>query len=287
MPEEEKILAEAELAQGISNALLSSLETSKHETKINQIEQLNDLRIKEDFAALHDMEENKNFLNSIQDRSDNPLLIRKRNMIKNDRREDGISRLIENIYYCNNRVGLQCLKSKIASNWDKCTPCNEFISIFPKIKSYIDQIKQNLYKKLWDLQLVQVLNSGNCHLLFKSSNRIRRSQSNDLYYHNRDLHTLVFCKEKSFFNQFQAKGNKKQAFILKAFNEAPNNFRKFLRSVIDSFVDLGNENIVYIETLCKNLLKLCNTNQDTQQYNLHYSIFYERILKDKLIRVCF
>lgn len=139
------------------------------------------------------------------------------------------------------------------------------------------------------MQILQRLSKSNYLLLLRPTEKLKRSHSNDLFYNdcNNDAypHSVVFCREKFLNSGFLAGSNKKQPYFLRAFYEVPDKYIKFLRFIIQAFSELKNDNIEYIESFCKELLKWCHTNQENQQYNMHFSLFFERILRDKLIRV--
>jgi hypothetical protein len=122
-------------------------------------------------------------------------------------------------------------------------------------------------------------------MLFKHSHLIKRSQSGDqidnIFDTNYNSHSLLFSNEKAF----NIEASRKQPVILMSFYESADKYRKFLRILIQAFSELKNDNIMYAESLCGDLLKWCHTSQDTQQVNIHYSLFFERILRDPIIKV--
>lgn len=138
------------------------------------------------------------------------------------------------------------------------------------------------------MQIPQKLTKSNCHFLFKHSEKYSRSRSEDMLINginNINNHSsIIFCKEK-YLNIANINNNKKQVFVLKSFKDAPDVYYNFLRCLIQTFADIKCNNIDIIEYLCKELLRSCQTNQDVNQFNLHFSMFYEKIFRDRIIKV--
>lgn len=207
--------------------------------------------------------------------------------------ENIISEIIEKIYNCNNEKRLKFLKTQISLSCKHCIPNNEFIGIYQIIKEYIDQLKKILYNKLWELQLFQIINSSNHNIIFTNNTNIRniykkrkRRRSLSFEYRPAKINRIAFCNLKKYFHSSTNNTEQKnQPVMLKSFNEAQERYRKFLQFLKKVYSNLRNENIEYIEFICRELLKLCNTNQDNQRYNIHNTLFIEKILNDKLINV--
>ncbi len=162
-------------------------------------------------------------------------------------------------------------------------------------------MKQALYNRLWELQILQKVNHSNFHLLYRYHQPLKRSRSDELYYHydgsgmpNGKFDEPYFGSmkqpsllcENDMISVVQHSGKISRNYVCLPYEEAPDKYAKFVGYICQFYRELNSQNIERLEALCKELLKPNQPTQEPTQYNIHKSLFERRILKDRIIRVC-
>ena len=159
--------------------------------------------------------------------------------------------------------------------------------MYQRIKHHISQIRQGIYNKLWELQILQKVNFANFNLLYKSHRRIHRVRSNELLY---DYSThpdeaLAFPSNRPLVPQTHYPSAPTRNYVIFPCKECPDKYTQFLLSLQLSYVEFNGINIEGLELLCKDLLKSCQISQGPIRINIHKSLFSEKIMRDSVIRV--
>jgi len=77
----------------------------------------------------------------------------------------------------------------------------------------------------------------------------------------------------------------KPSYILRPFHETPERYVQFLILVCETYKELVDVTASGIEAICQQILTQCQPNNEVSGYDIHKSIFYDYILKDRLISV--
>ena len=124
----------------------------------------------------------------------------------------------------------------------------------------------------------------------------RTSSKSDLCYHT--LENGVY-EEKYDFTQCQPSliytkefkalmcqlGKNHINFVFVPYERAIKRYLKFLSSVSQFYRELDAENIVRLEKFCKELLTENKPSTKSSQCNIHKSIFFKKIIRNKIIKV--
>jgi len=156
-------------------------------------------------------------------------------------------------------------------------------------------MRNSLYRRLWELQILQKVTRDNFKFLYRDHPRLRRSRSDELYVHYTGCHykELYFDGEKWADESYndrtvsvvQPSGKISRNYIHVPYEEAPKKHRKFLEHVCKLYKQLNSQNISKLESLCKELLKTNQSTEEPVHYNIHKSLFERKILRDPIIRV--
>ena len=211
-----------------------------------------------------------------------------------------INKYLDELYVCKKPTQLQKLINNIKRVCKQCTSNNAFITVYQKIKAHISLMRQALYNRLWELQILQKVNKANFHLIYRYHQRLNRSRSDELYYHYDGSSTggikfedPYFCNMKQpsllcdndMISVVQHSGKVSRNYVCIPYEEAAEKYAKFVGYICQFYRELNNQNIERLEALCKELLKSNQPPQESTQYNIHKSLFERRILKDCIIRV--
>jgi hypothetical protein len=138
-----------------------------------------------------------------------------------------------------------------------------FISVFQNIKTYIKEKRDELHKKLLTLGLSPYSTIGK----FSS----RRHSMNSLHDYSECFSVLG---DASFLNE-----NYRIEILVK--------YSKFAIALCEAYKEITLINEIGLETICQQILLLCQPGSEVSEYDIHKSLFYDYVLRDKQIMVRF
>jgi len=162
---------------------------------------------------------------------------------------------------------------------DKDTANSVFIAVFQNIKVYMKEIRALLYARLKELGLAQPIVSTE----EKQNKKIkrRRHSADSLYEYSEDAQDVNLGS-----NTLLTRSNKEQ-YSLKPFREAPQKYIEFLITLCQTYKNLVEITSNGVEQICQEILFQCKLGNEVTSYDIHKSLFYDYILKDRLIIVFF
>jgi hypothetical protein len=144
-----------------------------------------------------------------------------------------------------------------------------FISVFQNIKFYVKEIRNILHNKLKKLELLQSENCGNiCVKEFHP-----RRYSADCIYEG---------EQRSFSNWRSSCMTSEE---LRGFYGSEEKYIEFLICLFSVYKGFNEVTSRGPEEICHQLLSLCQPNTEVIDYDVHKSLFYDYILKDRIIFV--
>lgn len=155
-------------------------------------------------------------------------------------------------------------------------------------------MRQSLYSRLWDLQILQKLNKENFKFLYTCHPVLKRSRSDELYSYCSTYYYKELCLEgkspqsiygKESVSVLQPSGKVSHNYICVPYEEAPKRYIKFLDHICKFYRKLSVQNITRLEALCKEFLKFNQPSDGPTQYSIHKNFFEKKILHDRIIRV--
>ncbi len=162
---------------------------------------------------------------------------------------------------------------------DKDMANSVFISVFQNIKAYMKEIRAGLYTRLQSLGLAQPLIPSE---ETTKKPRRRRHSADSIYEYSEDAQEVSFTGAGRIFSN-----NKKESYALKPFHEAPGAYVEFLISICEAYKNLVDVSSNGVEAICQEILVQCQPNSEVTGYDIHKSLFYDYVLKDRLIIVSF
>ena len=179
-----------------------------------------------------------------------------------------ICQLMNELYYTpvisKNKIPIILAEIKKIKNPDIAS--SVFIAVFQNIKFYIKEIRNILLKKLRDLGLVDQEDRGN--------NSRRRSA--DYVNEARKNGKEIFLTLKNYRNHNDE---------LRPFYGSEENYIEFLISIYEVYKSISEIFGNGPEIICHQLLSLCQSNSVVAEYDVHKSLFYDYVLKDRVISV--
>ena len=139
-----------------------------------------------------------------------------------------------------------------------------FISVFQNIKTYIKEKRNGLHKKLITLGL------SPCSAMGKFNNR--RHSMNSLHDYSEYFSSVL--GDASFLNE-------------NCRVEAPEKYSEFAIALCEAYKEITLINEIGLEKVCQQILLQCQPGSEVSEYDIHKSLFYDYVLRDKQIMVKF
>lgn len=79
--------------------------------------------------------------------------------------------------------------------------------------------------------------------------------------------------------------NQKKNYILAKFLDKPESYIKFLICLCEKYQGIVKSTSTGIELICQEILIHVDPNKDLKGYDIHKSLFYDYVLKDRIIKV--
>eukprot|EP00826_Nyctotherus_ovalis_P023861 TRINITY_DN1836_c0_g1_i3.p1 TRINITY_DN1836_c0_g1~~TRINITY_DN1836_c0_g1_i3.p1 ORF type:complete len:307 (-),score=63.70 TRINITY_DN1836_c0_g1_i3:176-1096(-) len=181
--------------------------------------------------------------------------------------------LMNDLYYTpmsyKEKIPLIVKEMKKVTNSDMAN--SAFISVFQNIKFYVKEIRNILHSKLKELELVQLDSCGSVSV--KKFHPRRYS-----------LDCIYEGEQRNFSN---SKGNCVVNDELRAFYGAEEKYIEFLVCLLNIYKGFSEVTSQGPEEICHQLLSLCQPNTEVTDYDVHKSLFYDHIFKDRIILVLF
>eukprot|EP00826_Nyctotherus_ovalis_P045553 TRINITY_DN5053_c0_g1_i5.p1 TRINITY_DN5053_c0_g1~~TRINITY_DN5053_c0_g1_i5.p1 ORF type:complete len:314 (+),score=58.69 TRINITY_DN5053_c0_g1_i5:112-1053(+) len=139
-----------------------------------------------------------------------------------------------------------------------------FISVFQNIKAHMKEKRNALHKKLPTLGLSLYSSLG------KFSNR--RHSLNSLYDYSEYFPSILAEKGVN-------------AGDSEAESEKPEKYVEFAVALCEAYREIALATEVGLERVCQQILLLCQPGSEVSEYDIHKSLFYDYVLRDRQIMV--
>jgi len=178
-----------------------------------------------------------------------------------------ICTLMNEFYYSPNELKgkVSRILEEVKVTCDKNVANSVFASVFYKIKTYIREKRSILHDKLTQFGLV-------------SPSNFTKKCCSKRYSISINAKKIVYWKGSDFILNVGK---------LKTVSEVPEKYVEFITALCNSYKSLCEIASMGIETVCEQILAQCQINNEVEGCNIHKSLFYDYILKDKLIMVLF
>ena len=175
-------------------------------------------------------------------------------------------------------------KSKISSILEDVKSLNDkemansvFISVFQNIKTYMKEIRMSLYGRLKELGLAQHLSTPEENPKSSKKFRRRRHSADSIYEYSEEAQDVQLSGGSIFAK------TTKESFALRPFHEAPEKYVEFLIALCEAYKNLIEISSSGVEAICQEILAQCQPNNEVTGYDIHKSLFYDYVLKDRLV----
>jgi hypothetical protein len=176
-----------------------------------------------------------------------------------------ICTLMNEFYYSPNEFKgkVSRILEEVKVTCDKNLANSVFASVFYKIKAYIKEKRAILHDKLTQLGLV-------------SSSNFTKKCCSKRYSISINAKKIAYWRGSDLILNIGK---------LKRVGEIPDRYVEFITALCNSYRSLCEIASMGIETVCKQILAQCQISNEVEGCNIHKSLFYDYILKDKLVLV--